>query len=565
MSTYRKQFYYKNKLNYFFTILICVLSTALNLSIAFILKLLIDVASGGSMTELKQMTVYSLIYLVILVIIQLLKRKYYNHFIKQAMLQFKNYAFSNLLKKSINSFDNEVTGTYISIFTNDISTIEANYLTATIQITIQVLSFICGIIAMAYLNWFLTLCVLGISLLPILISMVFGKSLEHKVFLASERNESFVSMVKDLLTGFSVVKSFRAEAEILKLYNDGNSKVEHAKNKKRMTGDFITLLSTASSFLVQFTTFVAGAYLAIHNIITAGTVIAFIQLLNYVLEPVGSVGPLLTEKKAASALIDKIEAATSNRIKERDTLNKSSFLREITFHNVSFAYEKEQPILKNINLTFEKGKSYVIVGASGSGKSTLVNLLLGYHNNYEGQITIDDMDLGKLANDSLYDLFSVILQNVFIFDSTIQDNVTMFRSFEQNAIITAMEKSGLSMLIQKKGTEYKCGENGNYLSGGEKQRISIARSLLRKTPILIMDEATSALDQKTAQVIEQEISNFENVTRIVISHRMDEASLRLYDKIIVLNNGRVVETGGFDQLLEQQSYFYSLFQVTKSA
>jgi ABC-type multidrug transport system fused ATPase/permease subunit len=565
MNTYKKRFYYKNKLNYFFTILICILSTALNIALAFILKLLMDVASGGSIKELKQMALYSSIYLVILVAVQLTKRKFYNNFIKQAMLQFKNYAFSNLLKKSINSFDKEVTGRYISIFTNDITTIETNYLSAKIQILVQGLSFICGIIAMAYLNWLLTLFVLGISLLPILISMMFGKSLEHKVRLASERNEGFVSMIKDLLAGFSVVKSFRAETEILKLYNDRNTEVENARNEKRMKGDFITLLSTASSFLVQTTTFVVGAYLAIHNVITVGTVIAFVQLLNYVLEPVGNLGPLLNEKKAANALIDKIETATSSNIIEKEALNKLTFSREITFHNVSFGYEKESTILKNVNLTFEKGKSYVIVGASGSGKSTLVNLLLGYHNNYEGQITIDDVDLQKLANNSLYSLFSVIQQNVFIFDSTILDNVTMFRTFEQSAIINAMEKSGLSMLLKKKGADYKCGENGNHLSGGEKQRISIARSLLRKTPILIMDEATSALDRKTAQVIEQEISYFEGLTRIVISHRMDEGSLRLYDQIIVLSNGRVVETGQFDQLIEQRNYFYSLFQVTKPA
>ncbi len=562
MNAYKKQFYLKNKLNFCAAIISCILTTLLNIATAFILKLLMDVAASGSFKDLKRMLLYCISYLLAAAAVLFIKRRYYNNFITQAMVQFKEFAFSKLLDKSINSFDKEVTGRYISIFTNDMASIESGYIEANLKITVQVMSFVCGIAAMAYLNWILTITVLGASLLPILVSVVFGKSLEEKVRMASAKNEGFVSMVKDLLSGFSVVKSFRAEKEILTLYKGQNVQVENARKGKRRTGDFIALLSSTSSFAVEFTTFILGAYLAIQHIITAGTVIAFIQLLNFVLGPVEVLGPLFAERKAAAALIEKIEKATGTAKEETELEEKSEFDHAITFEEVSFGYDKENTILNSINLTFEKGKSYVIVGASGSGKSTLVNLLLGYHNNsYDGQIRVDGTDLEKLSNNSLYSMFSVIQQNVFIFDSTIRDNITMFKPFEEAVVNEAIEKAGLAGLAAEKGPGYKCGENGNFLSGGEKQRISIARSLLRKTSILIMDEATSALDMKTARMVEQEINGFMGLTRIVISHRMDEGILRLYDRIIVLNNGRVAEEGGFEELMEQKGYFYSLFRV----
>ncbi|HEX3077379.1 MAG TPA: ABC transporter ATP-binding protein, partial [Lachnospiraceae bacterium] len=200
----------------------------------------------------------------------------------------------------------------------------------------------------------------------------------------------------------------------------------------------------------------------------------------------------------------------------------------------------------------------------GSGKSTLVNLILGHYGSYEGSIYIDDTNLNTIKDKCLSDLYSVIQQNVFIFDNTIEKNITMFQDFEHTDIDNAIEKSGLSKLIQEKGIDYHCGENGSFLSGGEKQRISIARSLIRKAPVLVMDEATSALDPVTAKMVETEISKLDGITRIVISHKLEESILRMYDEIIVLNGGRIAEKGCFDDLMEEKGYFTSLYQVTKA-
>ena len=167
-----------------------------------------------------------------------------------------------------------------------------------------------------------------------------------------------------------------------------------------------------------------------------------------------------------------------------------------------------------------------------------------------------------MDSDSLYDLISLIGQNVFLFDNTIRENITMFRHFPDEAVNSAVNRSGLAAVIAAKGENYRCGENGNGLSGGERQRVSIPRSLLRKTPVLRLDEATAALDNQTAFEVTDAILKLDGLTRIVVTHRLEEALLRQYDEIIVLRDGRIIEQGTFENLMEETGYFHSLFTVS---
>ena len=173
-------------------------------------------------------------------------------------------------------------------------------------------------------------------------------------------------------------------------------------------------------------------------------------------------------------------------------------------------------------------------GASGSGKSTLLRLLMAGGSGYGGSIRYDGAELREVSTDSLYELVSLVEQNVFVFDSSIRDNITMFRDFPQEQVDRAVRLSGLQPLIEAKGESYQCGENGANLSGGERQRISIARSLLRQAPVLLVDEATAALDKETAFQVSGAILDLDGLTRIVVTHALDEALLRRYDGILVL-------------------------------
>ena len=182
---------------------------------------------------------------------------------------------------------------------------------------------------------------------------------------------------------------------------------------------------------------------------------------------------------------------------------------------------------------------------------------------YSGSITLDGIEIRDIAPESLYDIISVIQQNVFVFNASIKDNVSMFRSFDNAELDDAIRRAHLGELIAEHGENYLCGENGSALSDGEKQRVSIARSLLKKSSVLLVDEATAALDAETAHQVSSDLLDLHGVTRIVVTHALNETLLRRYDGILVLKNGRVDETGTFDELMSRKGYFYALFTVSQ--
>ena len=274
-----------------------------------------------------------------------------------------------------------------------------------------------------------------------------------------------------------------------------------------------------------------------------------------------------TEKEASINLVGnclgfavQAEAVANNQEKEAGDL-VDHIGQGIYFKNVSFGYDDKQKTLEDVTVSFEKGKSYAIVGASGSGKSTLLNLIMGSYTAYDGSITIGGKEVKNILPDSLYDLLSIVQQNVFVFDNTIENNITMFKNFTEEQIRDAVEKSGLKTLVDEKGLEYRCGENGCELSGGEKQRISIARGFLCKSSILLMDEATSALDAATSAAVENTIIRMKDMTRIVVTHKLNPALLSRYDEIVVMNKGRIEGRGSYDRLRVQCGYFDQLLQA----
>ena len=220
-------------------------------------------------------------------------------------------------------------------------------------------------------------------------------------------------------------------------------------------------------------------------------------------------------------------------------------------------------MLRGISHTFEAGKRYALVGGSGSGKSTLLKLLMGFLPGYSGQVLYDDAELRSLDLDQLTEHLSVIQQEVFCFNSTLENNITLFRPFPPAELERAIRQAGLAGLCQTKGRDFLCGEGGCNLSGGERQRVSIARCLIRNAPIILADEAEAALDNKTAAAVLQTILGLDSALRIVVTHRLDTAILRQYDEILVLHHGAIEESGTFEQLLEKKGYFYSLYQVSQ--
>lgn len=556
------QLYYKNRINFIVTIILTIAMSSLNLMISWLIQQIMDCTANQDMQALVRSAWIVIIVVVIYTIANVMYRAVYPRFLQRAMQQYRDYAFSRLTQKSLRSFSKEGTALYVSALTNDCTSIENNYLAATFTLIELLFCFLGALIMMLYYSPVMLVLAVALSFLPVAVSMTAGNRLTEQEKEISKKNERFVSIVNELLSGFPVIKSFRAETQASRLFSQRNEQAEEAKKNKRRTEQLISLLANDAGIIAQMGIFLAGAWLAISGKgVTAGVVIVFVQLMNYILNPISQVPLLWSNRKAAIALMEKLSDALSENVREEGREKLNGFSEKIEVKDLTYGYEPESPVLKDLDVQFDAGKSYAIVGGSGSGKSTLLNLLMGSSSNYQGEICIDGVSIKNIESESLYQLMTSVQQNVFVFNDTIRNNVTMFHEFPDKEVTLALERSGLSEFIEKRGEEFVCGENGANLSGGERQRISIARALLRKSPILLVDEATAALDAANARAVSFSILNLVGMTRIVVTHRLEEAILRRYDKILVMKNGTICEQGNFDTLMQQKGQFYSLFQI----
>lgn len=562
-TNFRKEFYRKNKCNLIIAVTIAMILSIFEVALAFILKDLVDIASGGSKSDLMRLMTVCVAFLAVYVLLAFIARYFRHNFFYNALFNYKNNVFSNVLKRDINAFNDEETSKYISALSNDVNSIEINYLENIINCTGLVTMLVGGFAAMIYLNWKLFLCVLGASLLPISVSVIFGGKLTKCEKNVSNQNESFTACVKDMLSGFSVIKCFKAENVISNEFDRIDKSLEMAKKEKRNAASNIEIFSNVAGILLILVIFTVGAIFAINGLMSIGVIVAFIQLMNYIIRPIQELPVAFSKMSAARALVLKIER-TDNIEDNCANIEVRDIGKAIDFEDVHFSYDGENEVLKGIDLKIERGQSYAIVGTSGSGKSTLLNLLLGYHKNYTGKIYVDNTELRDIKNEFLYDIFSIIQQNVYIFNSTIENNVTMFKEFDEANVQKALTISGLDDLIWQKGMEYLCGENGCNLSGGERQRISIARCIVKNLPVIMLDEATSSLDNATAFAVEKSILDIEDATKIIVTHKLDESILRMFDEIVFLKDGRISEQGNFDELMDKQGDFQSLYSISKS-
>lgn len=561
----RGQFFYKNIPIFCLAVFAALAAGSLNLILSWIIQQLMDTAAGKSgALSFRILLLISAGFVLLCAGLSLLNYASQPRFLERAMRQYKDFAFKKLIGKSISSFRDESAAGYLSALTNDAASIETNYLAHMLAMITKAVTFIGALLLMCRYSMLMTAIAAGLTVLPLTASLLTGNRLQAVESRVSERNGEFTAALSDCLAGFTVVKNFRAEREIFRLFAQSNKALEHEKFTGRRIKMLVGMIGAVTGIFAQLGVFIAGVYLSMKGgSMTPGAVVLFVNLMNFIISPIAELPGLLACRKAALGLVDKLAAALerSSSREGSETLNKLE--HGIRLENVSFAYEPGKTVLHGINAEFEAGKAYALVGGSGSGKSTLLNLLMAAETNYSGHIFADGIELSDISTESLYGTMAAIQQNVFVFNASIKDNVSMFRDFPKTEMDEAIARAHLGALIRERGEDYLCGENGSGLSGGEKQRISIARSLLKKSSVLLADEVTAALDAQTAHRVSSDILDLQGITRIVVTHTLEESLLRRYDKIFVLRGGRIEEAGSFADLMANKGYFYALFTVAQ--
>lgn len=561
----RGQFFYKNIPIFCLAVFAALAAGSLNLILSWIVQQLMDTAAGKSgALSFRTLLLISAGFVLLCAGLSLLNYASQPRFLERAMRQYKDFAFKKLIEKSISSFRDESAAGYLSALTNDAASIETNYLAQMLAMITKAVTFIGALLLMCRYSLLMTAIAAGLTVLPLIASLLTGNRLQAVESRVSERNGEFTAALSDCLAGFTVVKNFKAEREIFRLFAQSNKALEHEKFTGRRIKMLVGMIGAVTGIFAQLGVFIAGVYLSMKGgSMTPGAVVLFVNLMNFIISPIAELPGLLACRKAALGLVDKLAAALerSSSREGSETLNKLE--NGIRLENVSFAYEPGKTVLHGINAEFEAGKAYALVGGSGSGKSTLLNLLMAAETNYSGHILADGIELSDISTESLYGTMAAIQQNVFVFNASIKDNVSMFRDFPKTEMDEAIARAHLGALIRERGEDYLCGENGSGLSGGEKQRISIARSLLKKSSVLLADEVTAALDAQTAHRVSSDILDLQGITRIVVTHTLEESLLRRYDKIFVLRGGRIEEAGSFADLMANKGYFYALFTVAQ--
>lgn len=561
----RGQFFYKNIPIFCLAVFAALAAGSLNLILSWIIQQLMDTAAGESgALSFRTLLLISAGFVLLCAGLSLLNYASQPRFLERAMRQYKDFAFKKLIGKSISSFRDESAAGYLSALTNDAASIETNYLAQMLAMITKAVTFIGALLLMCRYSLLMTAIAAGLTVLPLIASLLTGNRLQAVESRVSERNGEFTAALSDCLAGFTVVKNFKAEREIFHLFAQSNKALEHEKFTGRRIKMLVGMIGAVTGIFAQLGVFIAGVYLSMKGgSMTPGAVVLFVNLMNFIISPIAELPGLLACRKAALGLVDKLAAALerSSSREGSETLNRLE--HGIRLENVSFAYEPGKTVLHGINAEFEAGRAYALVGGSGSGKSTLLNLLMAAETNYSGHILADGIELSDISTESLYGTIAAIQQNVFVFNASIKDNVSMFRDFPKTEMDEAIARAHLGALIRERGEDYLCGENGSGLSGGEKQRISIARSLLKKSSVLLADEVTAALDAQTAHRVSSDILDLQGITRIVVTHTLEESLLRRYDKIFVLRGGRIEEAGSFADLMANKGYFYALFTVAQ--
>ncbi|MFS9103577.1 ABC transporter ATP-binding protein [Streptococcus salivarius] len=534
-----------------------------NVAFAYSIKGIIDSGMSQNKEALTQAVLVGATVIFIYAALNFISLRLRNKLVRQIMSRYKNKVFQSILDRDYRDFSKEKSGKFISVLTENMKKIEQDYLYQYFNISKNLSLMIFSLLAMFIGNWFLTLLVIIASIIPMMISGFIGQksaSLQNRAMVADQK---YLAKVKDILAGFLVIKSFNVKDAICEDYSHESEKFDEINFIKGKFDVLANVISQLSGMIVFLVAFGGGMYLVFNSSTTIGSVTAIVQLVNFVVMPLNEVGMGISKFREGQATLDAFEVKDVTELQTGET--KEYFDDVISFSNIDFSYPNtEEKIFNHLSLKIQKGEKIAIVGMSGSGKSTLLNLLLRFYDVTSGHISIDNQDIQAISAESLYNLMTIVQQDVYIFDDTLRANITLNQSFTDEEIKKAVQQSGLEsyVLENELGLQALCGENGSNLSGGQKQRVSIARALIRKTPILLLDEATSSLDNQVTTEIESSILDIQNLTALVVTHKLNENILKKYDRILFMKDGVIVEDGSFSDLMDRRGEFYKLFELS---
>ena len=481
------------------------------------------------------------------------------------LTELKKDVFSGIMKMDFARFRKEPSSYYVSLIQRDIRKISTDYYDSVCGIYRVLACFMVTFAILIWINPWLCLLNVLISFLSVSLPQMLGNKIEAASKKATDNAAEYQGVVSDALLGFNTIKIFSITDKIKEQIEKRNIKYEKSEYESIRINYIVSYISVICSQLGFMVTMAIGAVLVLKGKMTVGGVVAISQLIGGILAPFQELPMFITNLKSIKVVKEKIEKII--RENEEDKVAPDVDLADdfdVKLDRISVSYE-EKEVLHDVSMNFKKNKKYVIVGESGCGKSTLAKLIVKMVNCDSGDLKIGNTKLDDLPDEQLYKIVNYMQQEVFLFDDTLWNNITLYQDYSKEEVEKIIDCVGLRDYVQEleNGLFTKVNGNGYNLSGGQKQRIGIARSLLSGAKIIILDEITSNLDVVLEKKIEDTIFGLENVTVIMITHSLNKDTLNKAEQIFVLKNGKVYEEGTFSELMEQKGLLYGYHLIAE--
>lgn len=498
---------------------------------------LLDFAIAGEMDIMKSRIPQTLILATLLVPLGILVGMASSFYRRKANATLKKYYMEKVYAKNIAEFQKENNAKYLSSMTNDFNTLDLNLISGIYSIFEGFMTFIVGIWLLSTVDARMLLLAFVLIAINMLISILTSKPTNKANKERSDMFDGYTSYIKEILSAFHIVKNYNLQKRVT---DDYNKKSEDIQQKGFIIERMLSYIISFEHLFMggsMFAVILIVGYLAIIGRVSTGGLLLAVTGIQKMTWPLFHIGESLPKVFTSGDLIRKMEKTLENSDTYAETVELAEFKDEIEFSDVEFSYDdSEDIILSDINFKVKKNGKYLVVGPSGGGKSTLLKLFRKYFNPSKGMITIDGHGLKDVKREHYYKLIGNIEQQVFIFEDTVRNNLTLYKEYTDEEISDAIRASGLTDFVNQlpNGLDTIIYDNGKNISGGERSRLVIARALLSKAGILLMDEAFASLDMERAREIEKTILSLKDMTVINVSHIIFNDTKELYDRVLTV-------------------------------